>query len=106
MFMALASMWICPEFKPGSPGRPAASPAPKANSPGPVRRLPSESMRGPLVPAPKGHYRQIVDRFDRIARANLDASTVSDLRAAVGVSQRTLARAFRAVHGSTPVRYL
>ena len=53
------------------------------------------------------HYREIADRFDRIARANLEAfSRVSELCGAVGVSRRTLARAFRKIHATTPVRYL
>src|SRR5262249_8605008 len=53
------------------------------------------------------YYREIVDRFDRIARANLEAfSRVSVLCRAVGVSRRTLARAFWKIHATTPVRYL
>ena len=53
------------------------------------------------------HYGAIVERFEAIARANLETEAqVSDLCAGLDVSQRTLARAFRAVRGTTPVRYL
>jgi transcriptional regulator GlxA family with amidase domain len=52
-------------------------------------------------------YREIVDRFEKIARANLATTTsVAALCRAAGVTPRTLARAFRAVHGTTPVHYL
>lgn len=52
-------------------------------------------------------YRAIVERFDTIARANLETEAqVADLCAGMDVSQRTVARAFRAVRGTTPVRYL
>ena len=51
-------------------------------------------------------YREIVDRFEKIARANLEASRVAGLRGALGVSARTLARAFREIHATTPLRYL
>lgn len=52
-------------------------------------------------------YRKIVDRFENIARTNLETTTsVSDLCRAAGATPRTLARAFRAVHGTTPVQYL
>jgi transcriptional regulator GlxA family with amidase domain len=52
-------------------------------------------------------YREIVERFEKIARANLETTTsVARLCRAAGVTPRTLARAFRAVHGTTPVRHL
>jgi len=52
-------------------------------------------------------YREIVDRFDGVARANLATLTsLADLCSAAGVSHRTLNRAFRAVRGTTPTRYL
>jgi AraC family ethanolamine operon transcriptional activator len=52
-------------------------------------------------------YREIVDRFEKIARANLETTTsLATLCRAAGVTPRTLARAFRAVHGTTPVHYL
>jgi transcriptional regulator GlxA family with amidase domain len=54
-----------------------------------------------------GHYRAIVDRFERVARMNLETpARLADLCGAVGISRRTLARAVRAVHATTPVRYL
>jgi transcriptional regulator GlxA family with amidase domain len=52
-------------------------------------------------------YREIVDRFEKIARANLESTTsVAELCRTAGVTPRTLARAFRATHGTTPVQYL
>ena len=55
----------------------------------------------------EARYREIVDRFEDVARANLDtAAGVAGLCRAADVTPRTLARAFRAVHGTTPVQYL
>jgi transcriptional regulator GlxA family with amidase domain len=52
-------------------------------------------------------YQQIVDRFEEIARANLEnLKGLADTCQALAVSQRTLARALRAIHGTTPSRYL
>lgn len=52
-------------------------------------------------------YREIVDRFEQIARANLETTTsVARLCRAAGVTPRTLARAFREVRATTPLRYL
>jgi transcriptional regulator GlxA family with amidase domain len=52
-------------------------------------------------------HRQIVDRFEAMARANLDKPRpIAQLCELTAVSPRTLARAFRAVHGTTPSRYL
>ena len=52
------------------------------------------------------HYRQLVERFEEIARANLrDATPIPDLCAALDVSPRTLVRAVRAIHGTTPSRH-
>jgi AraC-like DNA-binding protein len=52
-------------------------------------------------------YREIVERFEKIARANLETTTsVAALCRAAGVTPRTLARAFRAVHATTPSQYL
>jgi transcriptional regulator GlxA family with amidase domain len=57
-------------------------------------------------PTPQQHYRKIVDRFDRIARANLKKHMrISDLGRIARLHPRTLARAFKAIHGTTPVRY-
>ena len=52
-------------------------------------------------------YQQIVDRFDAVARANLGKfAHIQDLCRLAGIEQRTLVRAFRAVRGTTPFRYL
>ena len=52
-------------------------------------------------------YREIVDRFEKIARANLETTTsVARLCRAAGVTPRTLARAFRAVYRTTPLHHL
>src|SRR5215468_9608401 len=53
------------------------------------------------------HYRRTVKRFEEAARANLDTPVrVSDLCRAVGVTPRTLERAVRAIHATTPVEFL
>ena len=67
--------------------------------------------RNPVVgaaPARKTrHYQQIVERFEDVARASLAApSHISELCEAVAVGQRTLLRAVRTIHGTTPSRYL
>ena len=52
-------------------------------------------------------YRQIVDRFEDIARANLgEPRTIPEICVALAIGQRTLARAVRAVRGTTPSRHL
>jgi transcriptional regulator GlxA family with amidase domain len=52
-------------------------------------------------------YRQIVDRFEQLARARLDKPrNVADICAALAIGQRTLARAVRAVRDTTPSRLL
>jgi AraC family ethanolamine operon transcriptional activator len=52
-------------------------------------------------------YRQLVDRFEAAARANLaQGAGVAALCRIAALERRTLARAFRAVHGETPSRYL
>jgi len=59
-----------------------------------------------VVPTPK-HYRQIVRRFDEIVRPTLGAlPRIPDICETLAVSQRTLGRAVRAVHGTTPSHYL
>jgi transcriptional regulator GlxA family with amidase domain len=53
------------------------------------------------------HYRELVDRFERIARANLETpARVTDLCRIAEVNRRTLSRAFRAVRDTTPHHYL
>jgi AraC family ethanolamine operon transcriptional activator len=74
------------------------------------------AMRAPLertprvgaVPARQArHYQKIVDRFEHVARASLGSpSHISELSEAAAVSQRTLLRAVRAIHRTTPSRYL
>lgn len=52
-------------------------------------------------------YREIVDRFEKIARANLaQGAGVAELCRIAAVERRTLVRAFRAVHGEAPSQYL
>jgi transcriptional regulator GlxA family with amidase domain len=52
-------------------------------------------------------YQDIVARFEAIARTNLaKPNGVAALRKIASVNQRTLARAFQAIHASTPSRYL
>jgi len=53
------------------------------------------------------HYQKIVERFEDVARASLGSpSHILELCEGVAVSQRTLLRAFRAIHHTTPSRYL
>jgi transcriptional regulator GlxA family with amidase domain len=52
-------------------------------------------------------YREIVDRFEEMARASFaEARTIPEICAALMIGQRTLTRAVRAVHSTTPSRYL
>ena len=52
-------------------------------------------------------YQHIVDRFEEIARARLgELNRISDICAAIDVSERTLERAFRAIYGITASRHL
>ena len=52
-------------------------------------------------------HRWIVDRFEEIARTNIGRlAHIADLCREAGVTPRTLSRAFRAVHGTTPYRFL
>ena len=52
-------------------------------------------------------HRDIVDRFEAAARANLMRNLgIAELCRIAAVERRTLVRAFRAVHGETPSRYL
>ena len=52
-------------------------------------------------------YRQIVYRFEDIARASLgEPRTIPDICVMLAIGQRTLARAVRAVRGTTPSRHL
>ena len=52
-------------------------------------------------------YKDIVDRFIRIAQVNLDKpARIPELSRAVGVEPRQLRRACQAILGVTPVSYL
>jgi transcriptional regulator GlxA family with amidase domain len=54
-----------------------------------------------------GRYREIIERFDRIARANLESfASVADLCRGAQIPHHTLLRALRAIHATSPVRYL
>ena len=52
-------------------------------------------------------YHHIVDRFEKVARARLgELNRISDICKAIDVSERTLERAFQAIHGITACRHL
>ena len=52
-------------------------------------------------------YRQIVDHFEQVARANVGTLVhVGDLSDIAGINQRTLSRAFREISGISPRRHL
>ena len=52
-------------------------------------------------------YPQIVERFVRIARANFgDVVRIDDLCRLAGANPRTISRAFKVVHDTTPSCYL
>ena len=58
------------------------------------------------MPQPE-QYRTIVDRAVELMRSRTEQPIrISAIARAVGVSERTLVRAFRAIHGTTPYRYL
>jgi transcriptional regulator GlxA family with amidase domain len=60
-----------------------------------------------LVVLTTRRYREIVDRFEELARASLgEARTIPEICAVLMIGQRTLARAVRAVRGRTPSRCL
>ena len=68
------------------------------------RRLPAPRDE-PDVPI-RQRYQQIADRFEEAVRANLATlDRVADLCQAIAVSQRTLLRAVRFIHGTTPFRF-
>jgi transcriptional regulator GlxA family with amidase domain len=52
-------------------------------------------------------YRNIVDHFEEVARANVrNFAHVDELCHIAEINQRTLSRAFREIRGTTPCRYL
>jgi AraC-like DNA-binding protein len=63
-------------------------------------------IAGPSVPRAE-RYQQIAERFEEAARASLGRlSYISEICDAIGVTQRTLTRVVRAVHGITPSQYV
>jgi transcriptional regulator GlxA family with amidase domain len=69
------------------------------------RRSGLECARSPIRQPER--YRSIVAEFEAIVGAKSgETLSVAAFCAAVGVSQRTVRRAFRAVHGVSPSRYL
>jgi AraC family ethanolamine operon transcriptional activator len=53
------------------------------------------------------NYQRVVERFDDVARANVGQLVhVAELCHAAGIAPRTLSRAFQAVRGKPPSRYL
>jgi transcriptional regulator GlxA family with amidase domain len=56
---------------------------------------------------PAERYREMVDRFDAAARANLGQDLgIAELARITGVERRTLLRAFHVIHATSPSRYL
>jgi transcriptional regulator GlxA family with amidase domain len=66
------------------------------------------SFRGSIMTTQRDeHYRELVNRFEQVARANLETPAgVTDLCRIAEVNQRTLLRAFHAVRGTTPRHHL
>ena len=61
----------------------------------------------PAIKQRTERYHQIVDHFERVARANVEKfAHVTNVSCIAGINQRTLSRAFREVHGIGPYRYL
>src|SRR5262245_53500549 len=59
------------------------------------------------MPQQPKQYRTIVDQAVELMRRRTEVPIrMAAISRAVGVSERTLVRAFRAVHGTTPYRYL
>jgi transcriptional regulator GlxA family with amidase domain len=53
------------------------------------------------------HYQHIVDRIIAMTRARLENELhIADICRATGISPRALGRAFHAIHGTSPSRYL
>lgn len=83
--------------------------APRGNCPvhiGDCKLAANDELRVPAVLTTR-RYREIVDRFEEMARASLGKPrTIPEMSAALAIGQRTLARAVRAVRGTTPSRHL
>ena len=59
------------------------------------------------MPRHPGQYQRIVDRALQMTRRRTEEPIrIAEICRAAGVSPRTLLRAFRAVYGATPYRYL
>src|SRR5262249_45664576 len=59
------------------------------------------------MPQQPEQYRTIVERAVEVMRGRTEEPIrIAAISRVVGVSERTLVRAFRAVHGTTPYRYL
>ena len=59
------------------------------------------------MPQQPEQYRTIVDRAVELMRRRTEEPIrIAAISRAVGISERTLVRAFRAIHGTTPYRYL
>lgn len=59
------------------------------------------------MPRQPGQYQRIVDRALRVTRRHTEEPIrIAKICHVAGVSPRTLLRAFRAVHGAAPYRYL
>jgi transcriptional regulator GlxA family with amidase domain len=68
----------------------------------------SIAIKGPFVRKRQMlQYQQVVDRFDEVAQANVGRLVgIAELCRAAGITPRTLSRAFRAIRGTPPSRYL
>jgi AraC-like DNA-binding protein len=64
-----------------------------------------DGLEPAAVSRQSGQYQQIVDRVLEIAGRSTEIR-IGDICRNLGVNARTLLRAFRAVHGATPHRYL
>jgi transcriptional regulator GlxA family with amidase domain len=73
----------------------------------PEKILLDELSRGFGLDTRSEHYRHVVARFEEVARAHLESFVqVSDLARTIAVTPRTLERAVRAVHATTPLEFL
>jgi transcriptional regulator GlxA family with amidase domain len=71
-----------------------------------ARRRREAGEPGSSTPSQLQRYRRLVTAIEGMARGKAEPKTVAMLCAAAGVSQRTLLRAFRAVHGVSVHRRL
>lgn len=70
-------------------------------------KLPARNESRAFAVLTTKRYRQIVECFEEIADASLgEPRTIPHICAALGIGHRTLARAVRAVRGTTPARHL